>query len=475
VKRGVLVLLAWLAAACGDDALPVEQLRDPNTCAECHPQHFVQWSGSMHAYASEDPVFIAMNNRGQRETNNRLGDFCVRCHAPMAVALGLTDGIDFDPATLPPEAKGITCYFCHNVESVGETHNNGLVLANDQTMRGGIKDPIKSPAHFSKYDPKMDSDVNESEICGSCHDIVVPESINGVPGGVAVERTFAEWQASFFATDKRPGIHLSCGSCHMISKTDVIADAEGLDVPSRNFGFHEHMWPGIDQALTPFPDTTAQAAAIQRDLDPAVGMIGPIRLGTTSPTGGICVSPEGGGTITVRVDGLGIGHKFPSGAAQDRRAWIELTAFDATNAIVFSSGIVPDGMDPEEIDDANLKFHWDQVFKADNAPAHFFWEIARFDDSKLLLQPTTLDQNDPAFDHSVTHRYNIGALANQIDRIEARMRMRALPFEVLRDLVSSGDLDPVILDRVPTLEIAGTQRTWMRAGIDTTTGCMPKP
>ena len=42
----------------------------------------------MHAYAADDPVFVAMNKRGQRETNGELGTFCVKCHAPMAVANG---------------------------------------------------------------------------------------------------------------------------------------------------------------------------------------------------------------------------------------------------------------------------------------------------------------------------------------------------------------------------------------------------
>ena len=41
-----------------------EELLDPKTCAGCHPQHYREWASSMHAYASDDPVFIAMNRRG---------------------------------------------------------------------------------------------------------------------------------------------------------------------------------------------------------------------------------------------------------------------------------------------------------------------------------------------------------------------------------------------------------------------------
>lgn len=134
-----LAIAAALAlAGCGDSpARPVAELQDPATCNECHPKHYAQWSGSMHAYASEDPVFVAMNRRGQRDTGGALGTFCVQCHAPMAVELGLTTGGDFDPARLPAAARGVTCYFCHDVASVKDSHNNGLVLAGDQTMRGG--------------------------------------------------------------------------------------------------------------------------------------------------------------------------------------------------------------------------------------------------------------------------------------------------------------------------------------------------
>src|SRR6202042_840323 len=112
-----------------------ETLLDPTTCKQCHADDYADWSASMHAYASDDPVFRAMNARGQRETNGSLGKFCVNCHAPMAVHEGATtDGLNLD--TVPTQLHGVTCFFCHTVSAVQGTHNNPLVLANDVTMRG---------------------------------------------------------------------------------------------------------------------------------------------------------------------------------------------------------------------------------------------------------------------------------------------------------------------------------------------------
>src|SRR3954447_6222981 len=92
VRASASILLVWMAFGCGDDnpspgdpspMLTPEQLLDPESCKGCHPSHYEEWSSSMHAYASSDPVFLAMNKRGQEEA--QLGDFCVQCHAPMAV------------------------------------------------------------------------------------------------------------------------------------------------------------------------------------------------------------------------------------------------------------------------------------------------------------------------------------------------------------------------------------------------------
>src|SRR5437879_3477013 len=160
-------------------------LIEPAACAGCHQDHYEEWAGSMHAYAAEDPVFLAMNRRGQRETKGALGTFCVNCHAPLAVRAGATkDGLNLDQ--LPRNMKGVTCYFCHSIESIDGTHNNPLRLSGDGVMRASIADPFeKGTFHGSAYSPLLDRDrAGSAAACGSCHDIVTPHA-------APIERTFA--------------------------------------------------------------------------------------------------------------------------------------------------------------------------------------------------------------------------------------------------------------------------------------------
>jgi len=178
--------------------------------------------------------------------------------------------------------------------------------------------------------------------------------------------------------------------------------------------------------------------------------VGASPIGGTIGGGGICVTPEGGGRITVRIDTRGTGHFWPTGAAQDRRAWLEVVAYDAANSIVFSSGVVPDDKDPDELGDPNLVALGDRTFQADGKPAHFFWDVAT-EKSNLLRGPSTLDPSDPAFDHSTTATFAIGEVANQIDHVTARVRIRAVPRALLRDLVASGDLDAAATPSTTTL------------------------
>ena len=240
-------------------------LMDSASCQTCHPAQYQQWAGSMHAYATDDPVFRAMNSRAQRESNNRLGTFCVNCHAPMAVRAGMTDGTNLD--ALPAAVRGVTCYFCHSITEVTDTHNAPLTLDLKSALYGPFADPVPGVPHGAAYSPFVDGSTNESaQACGSCHDIVNLQ-------GAHVERTFAEWRGTVLS--ETPGGQ-TCVQCHMPASSGFASETP----PHKLRLVHDHTLAGVDLALGPFPapgsgaealpQNQAQQSAAQALLDTAV-------------------------------------------------------------------------------------------------------------------------------------------------------------------------------------------------------------
>jgi hypothetical protein len=447
-----MTALAWalLLWACGDEKpkedvplperLTVAQLKDPETCKRCHPKHYDEWAGSMHAYAAVDPVFIAMNQRGQRETNGELGDFCVQCHAPMAVREGMTtDGLNL--ADLPKWSKGVTCYFCHNAVDVGADHfNANLTLANDDVMRGGIANAVEPGVHGVAKTPFHDRARMESSLlCGTCHDVV-----NG--HGIHLERTLDEHKASSSSiarSGKEGG--LSCQTCHMPStETALVATATHVELTPRPL--HEHRWAAVDIALTDdFPGQEAHRRATECALADAARIL---RVATDRSPGIIDVDIE-----------TDAGHRTPSGAAQDRRLWLEITAYDAQGNVLLESGKIEDGAleqppagDPRH--DPQLCMFRDHLYDAEDHEVHMFWEAEKEPKSRLL--PPLTDINTP---HSLPCSYRIPG-GKRPSRITLRMRMRPIGMDVLNDLVSSGDLAPAFVQKMPTFTLRNTVGVW---------------
>ena len=432
--------------------MTAEQLRDPETCKGCHPSHYREWSGSMHAYAALDPVFIAMNRRGQRETNGALGDFCVRCHAPMAVADGLTsDGLNLD--SLPDQKRGVSCYFCHNVVSVDADHNGELTVAGDNIMRGSIKDPADSHAHRSAYTDVFNHVKPErNEMCGGCHDIVTQT-------GVHMERTFKEYKSGLFSHRPEPTAPTleSCAGCHMPIRRGVAAvTPAGL----QQRVLHEHLWPGVDVALTDFPYKSAMRSSIE-DCQLGIASVAFFTLEVTPPN-----------VFTFRLE-TNAGHSQPSGAAQDRRMWLEISSFDEEGNLIeaSSSGIIGDGeIEDKPSDDPRydprLWLFRDRIFRADGQPTHLFWEAAPsqahpsgYESNLLEVRKDELGYGT----HFVEKAYELwGTNGGELPaRVTARLRIRPIGMDVLSELVSSGDLDPSVVSEVPTFTFRA-QIEWNR-------------
>jgi hypothetical protein len=434
------------AAAAKPDAGPAlasgtlsrEQLLDPETCKGCHPIHYREWSSSMHAYAAQDPVFLAMNRRGQRETNGALGDFCIKCHAPMAAIDKLTsDGLDLE--SLPDRDRGVSCYFCHNVAGIEGDHNAMLRLANDTTMRGPIEDPLQPGAHRAQYSSLFDRTRESTQMCGGCHDIVTPN-------GVHLERTFQEYKRGVFAKSATGEAmpFETCIGCHMPSRQSPAASVPGA--PTRLI--HEHLWPGVDVPLTDFPNRDALRSAVE-DCQLGVASLSFFTLEVTAPD-----------LFTFQLE-TNAGHNQPSGAAQDRRMWLEFMAYgeDGKRLDAHTSGDIADGEleekppdDPRH--DPNLAMFRDRIYDARGEPVHMFWEAAKSDAypdgyvSHALPSATTTYVEGR---HAVVKQYRAAGPNGELPaRVTARLRMRPIGMDVLQDLVDSGDLDPAIAARMPT-------------------------
>ena len=422
-----------LGACASPTYLPREALLDPQTCATCHAPYVQDWSGSMHAYASDDPVFVAMNARGQRETNGALGGFCVGCHAPMAVREGATtDGLNL--ASVPQPLKGVTCFFCHSVASVDGAHDNPLSLATDETLRASFSDPVSNDAHRAGYSVLLDrSRLESASLCGACHDIVTP-------AGAAIERTYSEWQHSVY--DMAPNGR-TCGQCHMSESTTPmpIASAEGVFARRT----HSHQFAAVDLALTAFPQADAQKQAVQSFLDSTL-------------QSALCVATTGStASLRVILDNVAAGHNWPSGAAQDRRAWIEIVAYQGGN-VIYQSGVVPDGTPVGTAsNDPDLWQLRDCMTDASGKPVDMFWQAANAQGNELPGQ-ITFDMLNPDFykTHIRQSFPATGMVTGVPDRVTLRVRLQPVGLDVLDDLVGSGDLAPSVRAAMGTFDVASS-------------------
>ncbi|MCP4443865.1 MAG: hypothetical protein GY811_00785 [Myxococcales bacterium] len=435
MRRAKLILLASasLLLACSNrKALDKEALMDPAACQGCHPDAYREWSGSMHAYASDDPVFIALNAFAQRETNGEIGDLCVGCHAPMALHVGATtDGLNIED--VPRRLRGVTCYYCHQIDRIEDDHNAAFHLADDDMFRGGIGDPVDTEAHRSGTLAFHDGRRGESSaLCGSCHDV-------RTPSGLQLENTFAEWRESVFAQGPSP---VSCAGCHMPGRSGPVAEVPGAPVRR----LHDHSMPGVDVALSPWPEAPEQLQAIQRDLRRAI-------------TATLCVQPGTlGPEVVVVLDNVLAGHAFPSGVTHARRAWVELVAFDG-EAPILISGVVEDDEPIVELEDENLWLMRSRIFDEDGTEVHFSWR-AKTMETTLLPAAVTSDPTDPRFSHSVERSYPLSILPS---KVRMRVQMRPIGLEMFDEIIESGDLDPAVLDSVPTHILAGTEIEWTDA------------
>lgn len=368
-------------------------LEPPGNCSFCHaPSNgntafeyfmpYTSWSGSMMANAGRDPVFWAALDVANNDLPNA-GDYCLRCHAPSAWLAGRvykdgaggtvsgTDGCMLQGEIDQPnnDFSGVNCHLCHrmvNENEVGELAGlDNASFAIDDGMCSG------QACRHGPYNYGAGEDTpphawaasgyhTRSAQCASCHNVTSPALTlideTGTDTGIPypIERTYMEWSQSTFGDslfndsvedNADPALAaVTCQTCHMADPMDPDSQACRFDDPGRRAGnlpVHEfaggNTW--IPEVLRLEYGGASQldrdtAFARSRDLAFAMLQNQSAFVAITAPAG---VPAPGTLNATVRVTNRA-GHKLPTGYTEGRRMWLQVTARDGNDQIIYQSG-----------------------------------------------------------------------------------------------------------------------------------------
>ncbi|MCB0324648.1 MAG: hypothetical protein KDD69_13795 [Bdellovibrionales bacterium] len=228
-------------------------------CSSCHPIQYKEWASSPHAYAQLSPVFNAMNAKLLKLTNGTLGDFCIRCHTPVGMAL--------DEPIVAPNAErhavsreGVTCVTCHR-RSQPEGKSSGRFSIEHGDITAAVYGPqggaeLERVLASKEYElgsaapeRKVHSEIFQFEqlttsgFCGTCHDV------NGA-NGFRLEEAFSEFKSSPAASNSA-----SCQDCHMGTEPGRVSDYAEMPAalvggkPTRPRRHANHRFVGPDYSI----------------------------------------------------------------------------------------------------------------------------------------------------------------------------------------------------------------------------------
>jgi len=145
----------------------------PNSeCKSCHPVITQEYESAMHKNSTifKDPIHKAVWDR--HPVNKKKGKYkCAKCHTPTAsnVKDMMGKGTKGVPdATDPTHTEGISCAFCHRIESIkhGSMSNSNVVSKKEKHYFGTMKNALESEFHTSSSDNK---NFQNGNVCIGCH------------------------------------------------------------------------------------------------------------------------------------------------------------------------------------------------------------------------------------------------------------------------------------------------------------------
>jgi hypothetical protein len=265
-------------------------------CQRCHEQIHAQWASSQHSRSFSEPIYQTFLRRVSEKTKGKLNSFCLSCHAPLAT---VTNSVPENPLSAknrsPLLNQGVSCEFCHTISGT-EVQSPKLRLGaflfprmgQTETLFGRHAD-VNTEAHPTKPSQFLLS----SELCGTCHRFAHPAT------GRYFQDTFEEWKRSPYAAQGT-----RCQDCHMPAYSGKVAP-KGKERAE----LHAHVFLGGHSELIRKAATLNVSAQW-------------VKLGRKEHL-----------EVTIDVTNTGAGHLIPTGVPGIREMWLEVTVFNAEQAV----------------------------------------------------------------------------------------------------------------------------------------------
>ncbi len=292
--------------------LPNKAFPDPNACGSCHVGIHDAWSQSLHARSATDGLYLKVKEQFVVERGEPAVRLCAACHAPVALITGEVGLYNRESAS---SKQGVSCAFCHSLESVHS--DSGGWLSNSARVRGYVGGDVFAAGNnlaktLLNAKPRVHQEdmvrpvLANGEVCKACHEFRI--------NNVLVQSTWSEYKASLFAAKG-----VSCQSCHFSRSgaSNALEPGEvalGRSKPSVQW----HRLLGGSTMMATNPDSNLAS------LKHALKLEGMFKSGT----------------LEVQVSNIGAAHAIPTGVADLRELWLEVQGLDVAGRTVFSSGVL---------------------------------------------------------------------------------------------------------------------------------------
>jgi len=272
-------------------AFSYDDFQKPEVCRSCHVDIYQQWRQSMmsvaytHHWDEIEYFQLAIPHADRKPKVADVKDGCNGCHTPIAFLAGDT------PPPVPAENsranESVSCDVCHTITGFkGDVPYNFNYTIEPGRVKYGPRRGVESPEHRTNY-----SDfIQTADFCGICHNEMSPY-------GVWVKSTHLEWQEGPYNEQGVP-----CQHCHEPG------------APGRNALMAKEEYPDVAQHLfhgAHSPSKIRGAVEIRihpdnREYEPGLPVV-----------------------LKVQLHNAKVGHKIPSGSAEERQLWLHVEARDS--------------------------------------------------------------------------------------------------------------------------------------------------